>query len=141
MPAVNFFQEDVAFSFTGKLKIKKWIKEAIIAENRTLNEINYILCSDEYLLQINRQYLDHDTYTDIITFDNSEVLNEITGDIFVSIERIKENAKIFKVSTLYELQRVLIHGALHLCGYKDKKPADKKLMTQKEDFYLNNITK
>lgn len=140
MPSINFFQENISFKLNGKLKLKKWIRETINAEGYKLNELNYILCSDDYLLKINQQYLDHDTYTDIITFDNSEVEQEITGDIFISIERIKENAEKFGVTTIHELQRVLIHGALHLCGYKDKKPADKKLMTKKEDFYLNNIT-
>ena len=140
MPAINFFEEDTRFKFTGKLKIKKWIKETISAEGFKLSELNYILCSDDYLLQINRQYLNHDTFTDIITFDNSDVTKEIVGDIFISIDRIKENAKKFEVTTMRELQRVLIHGALHLCGYKDKSPVDKTLMTQKEDFYLKNIT-
>ncbi len=140
MPAINFFNEDIGFKLNSKLKLKKWIKETLISEGYKLNELNYILCSDDYLLQINQQYLAHDTYTDIITFNNSEIEKEITGDIFISIERIKENAEKFGVTAQQELQRVLIHGALHLCGYKDKKPADKKLMTQKEDFYLNNIT-
>lgn len=140
MPAINFFQEDVSFKLTDKLKLKKWIIEAIVTEGYKLQELNYIFCSDEYLLQINQQYLDHDTFTDIITFDNSETPGEIVGDIFISIERIWENAEKFKVTKMRELQRVVIHGALHLVGYADKKPADKKLMTEKEDFYLNKVT-
>ncbi|MCJ8210416.1 rRNA maturation RNase YbeY [Mucilaginibacter sp. RS28] len=140
MPVINFFLEDISYKLTGKLALKKWIKETIIAEGYKLDELNYILCSDEYLLQINQQYLNHDTYTDIITFDNSEKDKVITGDIFISIERIKENAVKFAVPEIRELQRVVIHGALHLLGYKDKKPAEKALMTEKEDFYLTKIS-
>jgi len=88
------------------------------------------------LLQINQQYLNHDTYTDIVTFDNSEKQGFITGDIFISVDRTQENAQKFNVDAYTELHRVIIHGALHLLGYKDKKPADKKLMTQKENEYL-----
>lgn len=139
MPAINFFQEEVSFTLKDKLKLKKWIKETIEAEGYKLQELNYIFCSDEYLLQMNQQYLDHDTLTDIITFDNSETPGKITGDIFISIERIWENAQKFNVSKECELQRVIIHGALHLVGYADKKPADKKRMTEKEDFYLNKL--
>ncbi len=140
MPAINFFQEEVSFPLKDKLKLKKWIKDTIEAEGYKLQELNYIFCSDEYLLQMNQQYLDHDTLTDIITFDNSETQGKIIGDIFISIERIWENAKKFDVSKERELQRVVIHGALHLVGYADKKPADKKLMTEKEDFYLNKVS-
>ncbi|WCT12305.1 rRNA maturation RNase YbeY [Mucilaginibacter jinjuensis] len=140
MPAINFFQEEVSFTLKDKLKLKKWIKETIEAEGYKLQELNYIFCSDEYLLQMNQQYLDHDTLTDIITFDNSETPGKIVGDIFISIERIRENAEKFNVTETRELQRVIIHGTLHLLGYPDKKPAEKKVMTEKEDFYLNNIT-
>lgn len=136
MPTINFFTEDVAFSLKNKIKIKNWIKSTITAEGYSLQELNYIFCSDEYLLQINQQYLDHDTYTDIITFDNSEEHKVIAGDIFISIDRIRENAIQFKSGEENELHRVIIHGALHLLGYQDKKPESKKLMTQKEDHYL-----
>ena len=101
-----------------------------------MGELTFILCSDEYLLAINQQYLNHDTYTDVITFDNSETLKMIEGDIFISIERIQENAKQFKGTVQHELYRVMIHGTLHLLGYKDKGKAAKTLMTQKEDEYL-----
>lgn len=139
MPSINFFQEDISFKLPAKLQLKKWIKETIRAEGFKLDELNYIFCSDQYLLQINQQYLNHDTYTDIVTFDNSETPRQITGDIFISVERTRENAKKFKVTEIRELQRVIIHGALHLLGYKDKKPADKALMTEKEDFYLTKV--
>lgn len=137
MPAIQFFEEDIAYKLKNKAQIRQWIKDTIIAEGYKLKELNYIFCSDTYLLEINRQYLDHDTYTDIVTFDNSEVEGQIVGDIFISIDRIRENAAKFNVSDATELHRVIIHGALHLVGYTDKKPADKKNMTLKEDFYLN----
>jgi probable rRNA maturation factor len=136
MPAIHFFEEDVTYKLKDKLKVKQWIKDTIVAEGYKLQELTYIFCSDAYLLQINQQYLDHDTYTDIITFDNSEYEGEIVGDIFISIPSIKENAAKFKVPEADELHRVIIHGALHLLGYKDKTPADNKNMTQKEDHYL-----
>lgn len=136
MAAIHFFTEDTGYKLKNKLQLKRWIKDTIAAEGYRLNELNYILCSDAYLLQINQQYLNHDTYTDIVTFDNSEKQGFITGDIFISVDRTQENAQKFNVDAHTELHRVIIHGALHLLGYKDKKPADKKLMTQKENEYL-----
>ncbi len=136
MPAIHFFEEDIRFNLKNKNKLKAWIKSTIANEGYWLNEINYIFCSDSYLLNINQQYLAHDTYTDIITFDNAEKENVIEGDIFISIERIRENAEKFEAGFNNELHRVIIHGTLHLLGYKDKKPADKALMTSKEDQYL-----
>ena len=137
MPAINFFEEDIAYKLKQKTAVRNWVTETIQAEGFKLKELNYIFCSDSYLLQINQQYLDHDTYTDIVTFDNSDIAKTITGDIFISIDRICENASKFGVTEANELHRVIIHGALHLLGYKDKSPADKKKMTLKEDFYLN----
>lgn len=137
MPAINFFEEDITYQLKQKTAVRKWIAETIKAEGHTLRELNYIFCSDSYLLQINQQYLHHDTYTDIITFDNSEEEGSIVGDIFISIDRIRENAEKFKVSETDELHRVIIHGALHLLGYKDKTRSSKQKMTEKEDFYLN----
>lgn len=136
MPSVNFFEEDIRFNLKNKNKVKEWIKATIASEGYKLKELNYIFCSDNYLLGINQQYLDHDTYTDIITFDNSEKKGIIEGDIFISIDRIRENAEKFATGEPNELHRVIIHGALHLLGYKDKSPKDKKLMTEKEDSYL-----
>jgi rRNA maturation RNase YbeY len=137
MPAIQFFEEDIPYKLKNKTAVRKWITEAIANEGFKLSELTYVFCSDEYLLQINQQYLNHDTYTDIITFDNSEEHNTIAGDIFISIERIKENAAKFAVTETQELHRVIIHGALHLLGYKDKTVADKKKMTLKEDYYLS----
>lgn len=136
MPSINFFQEDFNYNLKNKLKVKHWIKDTIAAEGFKLGELNFIFCSDAYLLTINQQYLNHDTYTDIITFDNSEEEGLIVGDIFISAERIIENAQQFKVATATEMHRVIIHGTLHLLGYKDKSKTDKNLMTEKEDFYL-----
>ncbi|MBB5397342.1 rRNA maturation RNase YbeY [Mucilaginibacter sp. AK015] len=136
MPAITFHEEDITYKLKNKTAVRKWITDAIVTEGYKLRELTYIFCTDEYLLQINRQYLNHDTYTDIITFDNSDQEGFIAGDIFISIERIRDNAAKFNVTEAQELHRVLIHGALHLVGYKDKSPADKKKMTSKEDFYL-----
>lgn len=136
MPAISFFTESVTYNLPQKLKVKKWLKAAIEKEGFQLRELNFIFCSDEYLLGINQQYLNHDTYTDIITFDNSDVEKQIVSDIFISIERVKENAKTFKTNDFDEVCRIMIHGTLHLLGYKDKGKAAKIIMTQKEDEYL-----
>lgn len=136
MPAIHFFEEDITYKLKHKTALRQWITETIQTEGYRLKELNYIFCSDNYLLQINRQYLNHDTYTDIVTFDNSDVAKVIIGDIFISIERIRENAAKFSISETDELHRVIIHGALHLLGYKDKNAVTKQKMTQKEDFYL-----
>ncbi|WP_245994948.1 rRNA maturation RNase YbeY [Mangrovibacterium diazotrophicum] len=116
-------------------KIKTWISSVIASENKKIGSINFIFCSDEYLLQVNKQYLDHDYFTDIITFDYVEG-KLISGDIFVSVDRVSENADKFQVSFDEELRRILVHGVLHLLGYPDKEPEQKKVMTQKEDHYL-----
>jgi len=137
MAAISFFTESVTYNLPQKLKVKKWIKTTIEKEGFELQELNFIFCSDEYLLGINQQYLNHDTYTDIITFDNSDEEKQIVSDIFISIERVKENAKTFKTNEFDEVCRIMIHGTLHLLGYKDKGKAAKTLMTQKEDEYLS----
>lgn len=133
---INFFTEDIAYTLKEKAHLRKWIKETIVSEGKTLKELTFILCSDNYLLNINQQYLKHDTFTDIITFDNSEIQNAIVGDVFISVERVKDNATKFKTLERDELHRVMIHGTLHLVGYKDKTKAHKELMTKKEDHYL-----
>lgn len=136
MAAISFFTESVTYNLPQKLKIKKWLKTSIEKEGFKLGELNFIFCSDEYLLGINQQYLNHDTYTDIITFDNSEEEKLIVSDIFISIERVKENAITFKTDAFDEVCRIMMHGTLHLFGYKDKGKAAKALMTQKEDEHL-----
>jgi len=137
MPSINFFEEDISFKLKNKTAVKQWVKVTIEAEGYKLKELNYIFCSDEYLLKINQQYLDHDTYTDIVTFDNSEKDGIIEGDIFISIDRIRENAVKFNSGEANELHRVIVHGALHLLGYLDKTAEKKKIMTGKEDHYLS----
>ncbi len=135
--AIHLFEENISIKIKNKLKLKNWIKATILAEKKTLGELNYVFCSDEYLHEMNVEYLQHDTLTDIITFDNSEKKDEITGDIFISVDRVVDNADKFKVSVEDELHRVMVHGVLHLIGYKDKKTEEKETMRFKEIFYLN----
>lgn len=137
---IHFFTEETNYTLKKKSLLKDWINQTILKEGYQLQELNFIFCSDDYLLKINQQYLNHDTYTDIITFDNSNSEKQICGDIFISIDRIKENARIFNVKITDELHRVMIHGTLHLLGYPDKKKHEKALMTEKEDFYLAQRT-
>lgn len=115
-----------------------WITESMKNEGKTIQELNYIFCDDEYLLQINRQYLNHDYYTDVIGFDNSYD-DILTGDIFISEERVADHAKENNVTFENELARVMIHGILHFAGYPDKGEEEKRIMTEKEDFYLNTF--
>ena len=140
MPAISFFTESVTYNLPQKIKVRKWIKSTIEKEGFKLQELNFIFCSDEYLLGINQQYLNHNTYTDIITFDNSDVEKMIVSDIFISIERVKENAETYKTTVFDEVCRIMIHGTLHLLGYKDKGKAAKTLMTQKENEFLSYRT-
>ncbi|OAQ38381.1 rRNA maturation factor [Pedobacter psychrophilus] len=137
--AINFFNEDSNFKLKQINLTRNWINNTIESENYSLKSINFIFCSDQYLLKINQQYLHHDTFTDIITFDNSEIKKQIESDIFISIERVKENAKSYKVKLYTELHRIMIHGTLHLLGYKDKSPKQKELMTAKENSYLSKL--
>ena len=130
------FNYETDFSLDYKEQISEWISYTISEENCKEGEINYIFCSDDYLLQLNVDFLDHDTLTDIISFDYS-VGKELHGDIYISVDRVKENALDFKVSFDDEISRVMIHGVLHYCGYKDKSEADKKEMRSKEDYYLS----
>lgn len=139
MNTITFHQEDISFRLKNIKKIKSWITQSIALEKNVLGDLNYIFCSDTYLHKINLEYLKHDTLTDIITFDYSEK-KQISGDIFISIDRIKENAIKFKQSSENELNRVLIHGILHLMGYKDKTPKEKETMRAKEDFYLTLLS-
>lgn len=121
---------------TSETEFEQWIRKIIASENKEMGDINYIFCDDAYLHQINVQYLNHDTLTDIISFDYSEE-NFLSGDIFISVERVKDNASDFKVPFETELLRVMAHGVLHFCGYKDKTAADSQLMRQKEEGKMN----
>ncbi|MBL4650080.1 MAG: rRNA maturation RNase YbeY [Aureispira sp.] len=131
---LTFHSEEIDFELESTSKIDAWLKSVIKNENWILAGVTYIFCSDAYLYQMNVEHLQHDTYTDVITFQYNEEFVE--GDIFISVERTKENAKNFGVASSHELHRVMVHGLLHLMGYKDKEPADKKLMTEKENEYL-----
>ncbi|MBL7860472.1 MAG: rRNA maturation RNase YbeY [Cyclobacteriaceae bacterium] len=137
MGTIHFFSEDVDFSPEHPRKKATWIKSILALEKVELGELNFIFCSDRFLLQLNKQYLHHNTYTDIITFDNANSPKQIAGDIYISIERVLDNAKRFKVSALDELDRVIIHGVLHLMGYNDKKPQEKAQMRKKEEACLS----
>jgi probable rRNA maturation factor len=137
MASVNFFSQDIPFSVPTPRKTTTWIKKAIIAEGGSLVELNFIFCSDQFLLDINMQFLNHNTYTDIITFDNSEESGKIEGDIFISVDRVKENAAKLVIPFEIELKRVIIHGVLHLLGYSDKSTSQTRQMRKKEDAYLS----
>jgi rRNA maturation RNase YbeY len=126
------FNYETSFELVNESFFSAWISSIISSENKKEGEINYIFCDDDYLVKINQEYLNHDTLTDIISFDYS-VGNELHGDIFISIERVKENAVDFNVSFDEELKRVMAHGVLHYCGYKDKSSQDEQLMRSKED--------
>lgn len=145
---INFHSEGISFLLKNKTRLRSWIKDVLREEKKTPGRINFIFCNDSYLHKLNTDYLQHDTLTDIITFDYSQLKNEdispgnniVSGDIFISIERVKENASKFETTFENELHRVMIHGILHLSGYSDKTSPAKQLMTQKEDFYLYLLT-
>jgi probable rRNA maturation factor len=131
---INFNYES-DFTLDNEEAIATWLSAVIVSENKTEGEINYIFCDDEYLHKINVEYLDHDTLTDVISFDYT-MGNEISGDVFVSVERVLDNSKDYNTSFEEELKRVLVHGVLHYCGYKDKSEADEALMRSKEEEKL-----
>lgn len=137
---INFFYEDCEdFALTNSNKIKRWLNELVKEERCYTQSINYIFCDDEYLHAINIEYLNHDTYTDIITFDNSEEEGVIEGDVFISIDRVKENAVLHGTTFENELLRVMAHGVLHLVGYGDKTEKEKMEMREKENTYLSKV--
>ena len=133
---INFFNEDIDFKLQQKNNYKSWLKKVAEKEGFKIKDLNYIFCSDVYLHKINVDYLDHDTFTDIITFDNSEDEITIEGDIFVSIERVRENSYTLKTVFDEELKRVIVHGLLHLCGYDDHSVEDKAEMRRLECEYI-----
>ena len=138
MEGIQFHHEDISEITFNKKSIRTNINNIIKKENKRAGVINIIFCSDEYLLKINKEYLNHDYYTDIITFDYVED-DKISGDLFISLERISENANTFDVNFIDEFKRVIYHGILHLLGYGDKTAEEKNQMRKKEDFYLKNI--
>lgn len=135
-PVIHFFFENQNITLKNRVKLKGFIQTLLKKEKRQLDTLNYIFCSDEYLLNINKSYLNHNYYTDIITFDLSDNYTK-AADIYISIDRIRENAKKQEVFLNTELHRVIFHGVLHLAGYKDKSKADKEQMRKKEDKYLS----
>ena len=136
---IQFFSEGTSFIFRNKNAIRVWLVNAIEEEQKKPWYINFIFCDDKYLLELNKVYLKHNTLTDILTFPFNEQPEAISGDIYISIERVEENSKGYGESKDKEIKRVMIHGILHLCGYKDKTHKGKKEMREKEDYYLNQL--
>ena len=141
MGKINFFKEEIDFKLPNRPTISRWIKSVIEDEGFKLGNLNYIFCNDAYLLKINQEYLNHDTFTDIVTFNTAETDTVIEGDIFISIDRVRENAGKLSVTEQGELFRVMIHGVLHLLGYSDKTATQKVEMRKKEDACLSLLTK
>lgn len=138
MSTINFFQEEITFELKDESSITSWLQSVATAEGQSIGEINYIFCSDDYILSINEEYLNHDYYTDIITFDNRDnTQDDIEADIFVSIDRVQENAQMIQVPFDTELRRVMVHGLLHLLGYHDKSEEEISQMREKEEAYLS----
>jgi len=138
---IQFHTQDLKFTLKNKTLLKTWISSTIKKKKRGEGQLNFVFCSDEFLLKMNKQYLHHDTYTDIITFDYSSEnkTKAISGDIYISIERVIENAEKFSKTFEDELHRVMIHGTLHLLGYKDKSKTEKAEMTKQEDSCLRGL--
>jgi probable rRNA maturation factor len=133
------FNYETQFKLDNEEAISKWISSVIISEELKQGDINYVFCNDDYLLKLNNEFLNHNTLTDILSFDDS-IGKILHGDVFISIDRVKDNAAIFKVTFLEELNRVMVHGVLHYCGYKDKLEEDSKHMRSKENFYLKQLS-
>lgn len=136
--AITFQNQEIQFKLKDTLKVKSWIKKIIELEKKKQGQLNFVFTGDEQLLQTNIQFLNHNTYTDIITFDNCEG-DTVNGDIVISVERVKENAEKFAVNFDEELKRVIIHGILHLCGYKDKTKKHAEEMRKKENWALKKF--
>lgn len=136
---IEFHYLNASFYFPNRTLLKRFIVALFKKEGKRVGHINYIFCTDDYLLELNKKHLNHNTYTDIITFPYSGKGEPILSDIYISVERVRENAKSFDSSFKHELYRVIFHGALHLCGFKDKTPADLKKMRARETFYLDQL--
>lgn len=141
MPNIYFFTQNTTLPLRDRTRLKAFLARLAKKEGKSLGSLNYIFCTDKALLDINRQYLKHDFYTDIITFDLSESPSTLSGEIYISIDRVRDNAKTLGVSVKEELHRVIFHGLLHLCGYRDKKPGEIKEMRAKEGYYLQQYLK
>mgnify|MGYP003348178841 FL=1 len=130
------FNYNTKLSLVNRTGLKAFIKTIIKLENKKAKSLNFVFCSDKYLLQINKAFLNHNYFTDIITFDLSDSKKEISGEIYISVDRVKDNARIYNTSIKKEVHRVIFHGVLHLCGYGDKTKPQKKTMTNRENHYL-----
>ena len=139
--AISFFKADSGVTLANRAALKSFIEKRVHKEGFTIDSLTYVFCSDKYLLKINKDFLAHNYYTDIISFDLSEVPGQLIGEVYISIDRVKDNAKTHGTSLKEELHRVIFHGALHFCGYKDKKPKDAKKMRQMEDAWLSAYMK
>ena len=139
--SIHFFSENIQYTVRGKKKLREWIIDTALAEQAITGEINFVLCDDNFLRNINIKYLNHSTLTDILTFPMMEDESIISGDVFISLPRVRENAKKFNQGFENELHRVMIHGILHLLGYKDSSRDEKNAMTKKENFYLDRLAK
>ncbi len=137
--AISFYNEQVYMPSIKKTLMRDWIKRVVAAHGKRLGEISYIFCDDEKILEVNRQYLQHDYYTDIITFDYT-VGDKISGDLFISLDTVRSNAELFKQSYDDELHRVIIHGVLHLCGINDKGPGEREIMEKNENEALEILS-
>ncbi|QEH40137.1 rRNA maturation RNase YbeY [Chitinophaga sp. XS-30] len=133
---VYFSAHEVKVGLKDRTRLKGFIRELFEREEQGLSNLQYVFCNDEYLLRINQEFLKHDTYTDIVTFELSPDPDITEGEIYISIDRVKENAERYEITENYELHRVMFHGALHLCGYRDKTKKEVEIMRQKEDEYL-----
>jgi rRNA maturation RNase YbeY len=136
LSVINFFNENVHFLLRNKSYLKIWVSDTIITKKKTVGPINFVFCTDKYLLALNKTYLRHNNLTDIISFDYT-IKKQVSGDIFISIERVTHNAKLLNISFKDEIHRVMIHGVLHLCGYSDKSLKEKASMRKQEDKYLS----
>lgn len=139
VPKIYFFYENIEYKVKGIKEIRLWLIACAASESKKIGELNIIFCDDNYLSKINKEYLKHNYLTDVITFDNSENKGILSGDVFISIERAKENAVLYKQTTTKEVRRLLIHGLLHLIGYSDKSAIARKLMSELEDAYLDKV--
>ena len=134
--SISFNQADSRVTLANRVALKSFIEKRVKKEGFSIETLTYVFCSDKYLLKMNKDFLSHNYYTDIISFDLSETPGNLIGEVYISVDRVKDNAKTHRTSLKEELHRVIFHGALHFCGYKDKKPTDTKKMRQMEDLWL-----
>lgn len=136
--AVKYYNDGCDYKLPGKAKCAAWVKRSVENEGYRLGAVNYVFCSSQRLLEMNRQFLGHDYFTDVITFDYSDLADKrlVSGDVFIDVDTVADNAARFGAAPMDEMHRVLIHGAMHLCGYKDKAPDEEVRMRERENFYL-----